>query len=156
MNEEREKDSGSASRDDYSRPAPYGPNTAGVRSFLVELNSLSARDWIVFTHEYRRRQEGQDLVRADAALASAVDKGALEDARDAVVGPVLQLANRVAGASDGATQAAGLEVDDLAEAALAGVLALMAAPLMDQRDVGALTAHLAPLLPSAVPGSETG
>jgi hypothetical protein len=130
---------------------PYGPNTRIVRSLLVSLSSASTRDWIVFTHEYKRRQQAGELAKADAALAEAVNRGALEDARDAVVGPVVQLAGRVASAPDGAAAAAGLDLDDLAEAVLAGALALVAAPLMPELETRALLAHLERFVPESSP-----
>lgn len=89
------------------------------------------------------------MMRADAELARAVTRGGLEDARDSVVGPVVQLAHRVAVAEDGAAAAADLDTDALAEAALAGALALVAAPLLPERDVRELYAHMEPLIPRA-------
>lgn len=126
---------------------PYGPATYLVRRFLVSLSSLSARDWIVISHGYRRRLPLKEMTRADSALARAVDRGALEDARDAVVGPVLQLAQRAEAGSEGAAEAAGLDAEALAEAALAGALALIASPLLTEREVRELYSHLEPVIP---------
>ena len=113
----------------------------------MALSALSSRDWLVLAHEYRRRATDDEVIRADAALGSAVSRGALEEARDAVVGPIVQLAHRVATAPDGAAEASGLAAEDLAEAALAGALALLASPLLDDRETEALYAHVEPLVP---------
>lgn len=133
------------------RPAgslPYGPATAEVRSLLLALNGLSTRDWLVLAHDYRRRSEGGELAKADAALGEAIGRAGLDDARDAVVGPVLQIAHRVASDPDGAVRAAGLDGEALAEAALAGVLARLAAPpLLAEWAARELYAHLNPHIP---------
>jgi hypothetical protein len=152
MTENHDSQGAESAGEGHGLQGPYGPNTRLVRSFLVSLNSASTRDWIVFTHEYKRRQDAGELARADAALAEAVNRGALEDARDAVVGPVVQLAGRIASAPDGAATAAGLDLDDLAEAVLAGALALVAAPLMPEPEARALLAHLEKFVPDSSAG----
>ena len=69
-----------------------------------------------------------------------------------MVGPVVQLAGRIASAPDGAATAAGLDLDDLAEAVLAGALALVAAPLMPEPEARALLAHLEKFVPDSSAG----
>lgn len=129
--------------------APYGDATPTVRRYLLSLAALSTRDWLVMAHAWRRRQGDAELVRADAALGRAIERGGLEQARDAVVGPVVQLAQRVAGAPDEAATASGLDAEDLAEAALAGALALIAEALLTPREREALYAHAEPVVSRA-------
>lgn len=125
---------------------PYGPATARVRSLLLSLNRITTRGWLVLAHEYRRRSEAGELVKADVALGEAIERAGLEDARDAVVGPVLQIAHRAVTVSNGAVQAAGLDAESLAEAALAAVLATLASPVLPDWAVTELAAHLEPHL----------
>lgn len=129
-------------------PLPYGAATPEVRALLLALNRLTTRDWLVLAHEYRRRSNAGELEKADAALGAAIEHAGLDDARDSVVGPVLQLGHRAAAASDGAVEAAGLDGDALAEAALAGVLATLASHVLADWAVSELRAHLEPYLPA--------
>lgn len=135
-----------ANGDQPAGSLPYGPATAQVRSLLLSLNRITTRDWLVLAHEYRRRSEAGELVKADVALGEVIESAGLGDARDAVVGPVLQIAHRAAAASGGAVQAAGLDAESLAEAALAAVLATLASPVLPGWAVTELSAHLEPHL----------
>ncbi len=128
-------------------PLPYGPATQLVRQLLVALAARPTRDWLVLATDFRRRSTMRDVQAADRALGHAIQRAGLEPARDAVVGPVLQLAHNVATAPDGAAAAAALDTEALAEAALAAVLAVLASPVLDASLTDALYAHVEPIVP---------
>ncbi len=105
---------------------PYGPNTAAVRRFLQRLAALPPRSWADAAQRYARLQRNAAFASADDALAVAIERSARDDARRAVVGPLVRLAANVsqdlgAHGGDPATDA-----DALAESALAAVLSLIA------------------------------
>ncbi len=134
---------------DRTDPFPYGPATALVRQLLVALAARPTRDWIVLAHDFQRRADTPDLLAADRALGRAIQRAHLESARDAVVGPLLQIAHRVASAPDGAVAAASLDTEALAESALAAVLAVLASPALDEGAVSVLYGHLESIVPLA-------
>jgi len=68
-------------------------------------------------------QGTDDLVAADRLLGTAIERSGRTDARDAIVGPIVQL---MSGHEERLAVEPGLGVDDLAEAALAAALALIA------------------------------
>lgn len=128
---------------------PYGPATPQVRRWLVALSRLTTRDWIILAQEWRARAESAETRAADRALGRAVQGAALEGARDALVGPTVQVAHRAFAAAPAVHEAARLDTEQLAEAALAAGLALLAAPLLAPGDTAALYAHAEPLVPRA-------
>ena len=103
---------------------PYGPNTAAVRRFLQRLAGKPTSDCTAAARTYLALQSEPDFKTADRILGSAIERSGRTDARDAVVGPIVQLIG-----GHGERLAAGGEsvgTDDLAEAALAAALALVA------------------------------
>jgi hypothetical protein len=124
---------------------PYGPNTAAVRAFLRDLAALAPERWARAARVYAALATGDPVVRADAALGAAVENAGLERARDAVVGPLVQLAAAAAPRVPGPPTAPEL----LAEAALAAALALVARGLVPEESFAALYAPFAELIPPA-------
>jgi len=109
---------------DVSEPAPpYGPRTPLVRHFLQRLASQPPVVWLAAATRYARDRELPAHRRADHALAATVAALGREAERDALVGPVVQLARRAASHASGAPDDA--DVERLAEPALAATLALL-------------------------------
>lgn len=113
------------------RPSqPYGPNTPAVRRFLQRLAGKPASDCVAAARVYLSLQGTPTLRAADRSLGDALESSDRTDARDAVVGPIIQLmsghAERIA--ADSALSEASL--DDMAEAALAAVLGLIVGDIL--------------------------
>jgi hypothetical protein len=104
---------------------PYGPNTTAVRRFLQRLAGKPASDCAAAARAYLSLQGTPALAAADRALGHALETSARTDARDAVVGPIIQLMNGHAGRVDTDPALSGVSLDDMAEVALAAVLALI-------------------------------
>lgn len=107
-------------------PLPYGPNTAVVRRFLQRLAGKPTADCTVAARTYLALQGTPELVTADRLLGAAIERSGRTDARDAVVGPIVQL---MSGHQERLTGPQGPNApreDDLGEAALAAALALIA------------------------------
>lgn len=131
---------------------PYGPQTPLVRMFLQRLATQPAMAWLAAARRYAAVAATPAGRQADRGLGAAIQKSAREAARDALVGPVLQLAARAADAA--ALDSADREqVERLAEPALAAALALVVADRLgdDQRAIltSAFAAAVPPLDPAA-------
>ena len=107
---------------------------------------------------YARLQDHAEFRAADRALGQAIDAADLSEARDAVVGPIVQLARAKVAASRGGLVQLGRtmapdEVDGrtveelLAEAALGAALALVARDVLPPPTVTVLYAPFEPLIP---------
>lgn len=127
---------------------PYGPNTAAVRAFLRDLAALPPAAWARAARVYAALATGDAVVRADAALGAAIENAGLERARDAVVGPIVQLAASAASRGQPAGAAAATDSEPLAEAALAAALALLARDGLFPESFDALYAPFAEALPA--------
>jgi hypothetical protein len=122
---------------------PYGPNTPAVRRFLQRLAGKPTSDCAAAARTYLALQSDPDFRIADRLLGAAIDRAGRTDARDAVVGPIVQL---MAGHSprlepDGPTQ------DDLAETALAAALGLIVRDEIPDEAFNVLYAAFAELIP---------
>ncbi len=106
---------------------PYGPNTAAVRRFLQRLAGKPATDCVAAARTYLSMQGTPELTTADRALGHALESRGRIDARDAVVGPIVQL---MAGHADKIAATTDVTVDDMAEAALAAALGLIVGDLI--------------------------
>ena len=104
---------------------PYGPNTPAVRRFLQRLAGKPAADCATAARMYLSLQGTPVLIAADRAVGQAVESSGRTDARDAVVGPIIQLMNGHAGRLESEPALSGVSLDDMAETALAAVLALI-------------------------------
>ncbi|MCU0634104.1 MAG: hypothetical protein MUE41_04445 [Gemmatimonadaceae bacterium] len=124
------------------RATPYGPATPRIRRFLQRAAALNDVSW----GEVRARHAATSTTpvarRADRALGAAIDQGGLLAERDAVVGPIVQLAQRV-------TVADADVFDTTAEALLGAALALMAGDLLAVNARDALYAPFADVIPLA-------
>lgn len=122
---------------------PYGPNTAAVRRFLQRLAALPAPQWALASEQYRDGQRAASFGLADDALALAIQETGRDDARRAVVGPTLRLAESVrADLVAGRTEAIAdsTDADSLAESALAAILALIVRDALEREHFDTLYA----------------
>ena len=109
---------------------PYGPNSMLVRRFLQRLAALgvASEQQVVTTYEtVTKRTEFWD---ADSAVAILVAKAGRQTDRDAMAGPLLQLAASKVG-SDASAAREAEPLRPIAEPALAALLALMMADLLE-------------------------
>lgn len=123
---------------------PYGPLTPLVRDFLQRLAGQPPMAWLAASRRYAALATTPAGRQADRALGAAITASAREEARDAVVGPIVQMASR---AADGAAVAGDDAVQRLAEPALAAALALLVADRLDPTQRQVLTQPFAGALP---------
>ncbi len=126
-----------------SSPLPFGPQTAALRQALVRLAALGAQDRARIVAAYRDAERASAWAAAETRLAEAITRSGRADAQQALAGPFLQLMRRRAAAPhDDAADLADADLDEVAEPALAALLALLAADLLPPADVQLLTAPL--------------
>lgn len=117
---------------------PYGPNTASVSRFMQRLAALPPRSWAEAAHRYSQLQGDAAFARADDALAVAIQQSARDDARRAVVGPLVRLATNVLQDLEALGPPPATDADALAESALAAVLSLIARDILPPDALGTL------------------
>jgi len=115
---------------------PYGPQTAAVRGFLVRLAGLGATDRAAVVARYETIAATRAYEAADARLGEVITRSGREEARDALSGPLLQLVKRP---MPDALPESAMELEPIAEPALAALLALMVRDLLDDATVQLLT-----------------
>jgi hypothetical protein len=89
-------------------------------------------------------QGSHDMVAADRLLGAAIEQHSRTDARDAIVGPIVQL---MTGHADRVAIEPGVDVENLAEAALAAALALIARDIIPREAFEALYHPFEALMP---------
>lgn len=120
-----------------SDAGPYGPQTARVRRFLQHAAALPPAEWEEVVRRYRAACAGTQFVEADYHLGAAVEATGRVAARDALVAPVLRLAEVRGGDEAGA------------EALLGAALALVVSDRLDADLFEALYAPFAAHVPLA-------
>ena len=113
---------------------PYGPHTNSVRRLLQRLAALPPEEWTRLAQLYEGLARTASFAASDRALGELIAAAGREGERDAVVGPVVQLATDAAervARSLGAPSAA--DPDRFAEPALAASLAVIARDLLDEQ-----------------------
>jgi len=115
---------------------PYGPQTAAIRGFLVRLAGLGTTDRAAVVARFETLARTRDYEAADARLGDVIKRSGREEARDALSGPLLQLMKRP---MPDASAGAEIELEPIAEPALAALLALMVRDLLDDATVRLLT-----------------
>lgn len=119
---------------------PYGPNTASIRRFLVQLAGLGSTDKAAVVARHAQLSRTTAWEAAESLLATAIERSGREAHRDALSGPLLQLV-RPAGATATISEDEALaQLDPVAEPALAALLALMVRDLLPAETEGALLA----------------
>ena len=126
---------------------PYGPNTAAVRRFLQRLAGKPASDCITAARTYLALQGTPELATADRALGHALESSGRTDARDAVVGPIIQLMSGHAEKLDLSGVPGEMTVEDLAEAALAAALGLIVGDVIPAQMLEILYRPFAEIIP---------
>ncbi len=123
---------------------PYGPQTAAVRGFLVRLAGLGAADRSGVVARYEALAATRAYEAADARLGEVITRSGREEARDALSGPLIQLVKR----PDSPTgEGAEIELEPIAEPALAALLALIVRDLLDDATVRLLTDAFSETIP---------
>ena len=75
-----------------SVPLPYGPHTDAVRRLLQRLAAAPAESWADAARRYEALARTPRYAAAERALAQAIADAGRERERDAVVGPLVQIA----------------------------------------------------------------
>ena len=109
---------------------PYGPNTPAVRRFLQRLAGKPASDCAAAARVYLSLQGTPTLRAADRSLGDALESSDRTDARDAVVGPIIQLISGHAERLATDPALSGVSLDDMAETALAAALGLIVGDIL--------------------------
>lgn len=122
---------------------PYGPNTAGVRRFLVQLAGLGKDDRGLVVERYTQVSATLTWRAAEQQLATAIERSGREPQRDALTGPLLQLVRPVNAPAPATEDDALALLDPVAEPALAALLALMVEELLPPDAVETLCAPFA-------------
>ena len=126
---------------------PYGPNTAIVRRFLQRLAGKPATDCAAAGRAYLSLQGTPALIAADRALGQALEGSGRTDARDAIVGPIIQLMSGHAARLESDPTLSGISLDDMAEAALAASLGLIAGDIIPADALSVLYQPFAGIIP---------
>ena len=117
-----------------------------VRRFLVQFAGLGASSRARIVTRYASLSSSRDFSHAEQALASTLERSGRTAERDALAGPLLQLVRRPPRVSDEQTSTASgddLEhFDAVAEPALAAVLVLLVADLLEPTVAATLYAPL--------------
>lgn len=125
--------------------------TARIRQFLVRLAGLGAlaRKDVVARH--LAHVNSADYIAAETALAEVIERSGRTAERDALAGPLMQLLVVSPTAPDDAQAIPSddLQLDPVAEPALAALLALLVSDLMAPHHVSTLTAPFADMMESA-------
>lgn len=132
-----------------SVPLPYGPHTDAVRRLLQRLAAAPAESWADAARRYEALARTPRYAAAERALAQAIADAGRERERDAVVGPLVQIAadaaERVArlepappATASTAAEDAAAAADRFAEPALAAALAVVMRDLLGRAEFEAL------------------
>lgn len=132
---------------------PYGPNTPAVRRFLVDFAGLSQSDRANVVSRYTQLSADNAWQQAERELGRVIVASGRESAQQALAGPLMQLVRRASPAKDGDSSAEAAsdqepELDDVAEAALAALLTLLAQDLLNIEQRRTLLAPFADVLPA--------
>jgi hypothetical protein len=141
---------------------PYGPATAVIRTFLVQLASLERAPHDEIIASYHALSMTSRFDSADQQLSEAITRSGRTDARDALFGPFLQLMRERHLEADGATPVSAtpssetgdapddaIELDPIAESALAALMALLVHDLLPHEVLATLYAPYEPYVPLA-------
>jgi hypothetical protein len=123
---------------------PYGPNTRTVRRFLQRFAALAPDEWAGAAERFAAAEGTPRFRRADRALGAAVGAAGREGERDAALRPLAELLRRAE--RDGPDREEG-ELDPVAAAAVAAVLALVMRDVLAADTFDALYAPFAELIP---------
>ncbi len=117
---------------------PYGPNTAVIRRFLVQLAGLGTADKATVVARYGSLSRSRAWETAEALLGTAIERSGREPQQAALSGPLLQLVRPADATATISEDEALAQLDPVAEPALAALLALMARDLLPEAVVATL------------------
>jgi hypothetical protein len=126
-------------------PRPYGAQTPAVRRFLQRLAALHPDEWQAAAAEWEALVGTPAFARADRSLQQVIERAALESARDAALGPLLQLVRLPPPPGHPPDEPPPLA--PVAEAALGAVLALVARDFLSASTFATLYAPFAARIP---------
>lgn len=126
---------------------PYGPQTPLVRAFLQKLATQPPLVWLAAARRYEAIAATTAGRQADRGLGAAIERSAREPARDALIGPILQMARRAADSAS-LDSSDRQELERLAEPALAAALALVVADRLGEAERSLLTTAFGLAVPS--------
>ena len=126
---------------------PYGPATDVVRRFLVRLAALDRDTHDDIVRRYDTLHVQASYREADVVLGVAIERSDRAYARDALAGPFVQMMQRPA--RDGAAGMDPAELDVIAEAALAALLALVVVDVLPHGTLQTLYAPFDAVVPLA-------
>ena len=125
--------------------APYGPASASIRRFLVQLAALGpvARSQVV--QRYGELSGTSEYQKAEGTVGDVIERSDRTDARDALGGPFMALMRpSVSPDSQRSLDPDALEeLDPIAEPALGALLALLVRDLITGEQLAALHAPFA-------------
>ena len=134
---------------------PYGPCTALIRKFLVQFAGLGADAKRIVVSAHEARVERVEYQAAETRLGHTIERVGRTEMRDALAGPLMQLVRHVrtdAGVDlrEGSVKPeadALAELEPIAEAALAALLALMVSDVLPTGDRDVLYSPFATVIP---------
>ncbi len=115
---------------------PYGPATASVRRFLVQLAALDLNAHDTVVARFNACLPTRPFHAAELELGEVVERSGRADARDALAGPLMQLVRQrdtdldAATPNDAETSPNAIPLDPIAEPALSALLALLVRDLL--------------------------
>ncbi len=129
-------------------PLPYGPATAPIRRFFVALAALEIELHDAVVRRFAAESASGVFLAADATLGETIERSGRTDARDALFGPLLQLVRDRDVAEEAVTETdSWLELDPIAEPALAALMALLVHDLLPAPTLATLYAAFADAIP---------
>ena len=126
--------------------APYGPATAVIRKFLVQLAALDRAPHDDIISSYATLASTSRFDSADQQLSEAIARSGRTDARDALFGPFLQLMREREADGDASEE---MVLDPIAESALAALMSLLVHDLLPHDVLATLYAPYEPWIPLA-------
>lgn len=132
--------------------APYGPASASIRRFLVQLAALGPVARAGVMQRFHLVSSSRDYHAAEAMVGDVIERSARTDARDALGGPFMALMRPVPSQQRspdvGASPRDAMDdLDPVAEPALGALLALLVRDLIDDEQFSALYAPFAGVIP---------
>lgn len=126
--------------------APYGPATAVIRKFLVQLAALDRAPHDEIISCYATLSATSRFDSADQQLSETIARSGRTDARDALFGPFLQLMREREADGDAGEE---MVLDPIAESALAALMSLLVHDLLPHDVLATLYAPYEPWIPLA-------
>lgn len=128
---------------------PYGPGTRAIRRFLQRMAALNAEAEAEIVQRHGQAVATREYRAAEIALSAAVSRSGRDGERDAIAGPLIQLVRAVPIAANSG-EPGEVVLRDIAEPALAALLALMMRDVLLPTDFARLYAPFEQAIPAAL------